>query len=101
VSFEKGCYLGQEVIARIHFRGKVNRSLRGLVFPQGARPGTGLALRWSEETVGVMNSVADSPVLGCSIGLAVVHHKAAVGCELSTDAGPCKLVELPFELETA
>ena len=32
VSFQKGCYIGQEIIARIHFRGHVAKQLRGLVF---------------------------------------------------------------------
>lgn len=101
VSFEKGCYLGQEVIARIHFRGKVNRSLRGLMFEPEARPPAGLSLLWNGEAVGVMNSVAHSPALGHPVGLAIVHHKAEVGGVLSTAAGSCRLVELPFDLETA
>ncbi|MCP4201956.1 MAG: folate-binding protein YgfZ [bacterium] len=96
VSYEKGCYLGQEVVARIHFRGKVNRSLRGLVFPAGSGPASGIELTWSDEVVGVMNSVAYSPAARRPIGLAIVHHKAEPGSELSTPAGPCRLVELPF-----
>ncbi len=96
VSFEKGCYLGQEVIARIHFRGKVNRSLRGVVFDPGSEPRAGVELRRNEEVVGVMNSVAGSPAMGRPIGLAIVHHKAEPGSELSTPAGSCRLVELPF-----
>jgi folate-binding Fe-S cluster repair protein YgfZ len=96
VSFDKGCYLGQEVIARIHFRGKVNRSLRGLIFEPGSEPRAGSELTWNDEVVGVMNSVANSPAIGCSIGLAIVHHKAAPGSELTTLAGSCRLVELPF-----
>ena len=101
VSFEKGCYLGQEVIARIHFRGKVNRSLRGLLFEPEARPRAGLPLLWNGEAVGVMNSVARSPTLGRPVGLAIVHHKAEVEGVLSTAVGSCRLVELPFDLETA
>lgn len=97
VSFEKGCYLGQEVIARIHFRGKVNRSLRGLVFEPGIKPRSGARLLRQDEPVGVMNSVAPSPLLGCSIGLAIVHHKAASGSLLETESGSCRLVELPFD----
>lgn len=98
VSFEKGCYLGQEVIARIHFRGKVNRSLRGLVFEKGAAIASGARLLAGGDAVGVVNSSAESPLMGRPIGLAIVHHKAAIGAELATDAGdPCRLVELPFD----
>lgn len=96
VSFEKGCYLGQEVIARIHFRGKVNRSLRGLVFEPDSEPRARTELRWNDEVVGVMNSVADSPAMGRPIGLAIVHHKAEPGTDLATPFGSCRLVELPF-----
>lgn len=96
VSFEKGCYLGQEVIARIHFRGKVNRSLRGLVFEPDAAPRAGIELSWQGEVVGVMNSVAISPLMGRPVGLAIVHHKAEPGSTLDTGYGPCRLIELPF-----
>lgn len=97
VSFEKGCYLGQEVVARIHFRGKVNRGLRGLVFEPGPRVETPCRLLSNGETVGVANSVADSPLLGERIGLAIVHHKAEVGSVLATDRNVgCRLVDLPF-----
>jgi folate-binding protein YgfZ len=45
ISYTKGCYTGQEVVARIHFRGHVNRHLRGLAFPlDGTEPATGAPL---------------------------------------------------------
>ncbi len=97
VNFDKGCYLGQEVVARIHFRGKVSRSLRGLVFEPDSEPRAGVELVWNDQIVGVMNSVAGSPAMGCPIGLAIVHRKAESGADLSTPYGPCRLVDLPFD----
>jgi len=96
VSYEKGCYLGQEVVARIHFRGKVNRSLRGLLFEPESLPTLGMELTSGGETVGVVGIVAESVRLGRPIGLAIVHHKAKPGGELVTAGGRCRLVELPF-----
>ena len=43
VSYTKGCYLGQEVVARIHYRGGVQKALRGLVFQPGSTPSAGNA----------------------------------------------------------
>ena len=97
VNFDKGCYLGQEIVARIHFRGKINRSLRGLVFEPDSEPRAGVELVWNDEVVGVMNSVAVSPAMGHPIGLAIVHRKAESGAEVSTPYGPCRLVDLPFD----
>lgn len=96
VSFEKGCYLGQEVVARIHFRGKVNRVLRGLILAPAAEPPSELELLLGDEAVGTCRSLAYSPKLESVIGLAVVHRKAEPGAELATVAGTCRLVELPF-----
>ncbi|MFQ5525494.1 MAG: YgfZ/GcvT domain-containing protein [Thermoanaerobaculia bacterium] len=96
VSYDKGCYLGQEVIARIHFRGKVNRSLRGLVFEPNDEPQAGAALELEGDGVGAASSIAYSPLHERPIGLGIVHHKAEPGTTLTTPFGSCRLVELPF-----
>jgi folate-binding protein YgfZ len=62
ISFSKGCYPGQEPIARQHFRGKVNRRLRVLDISAGATPGDELVL--GEKTVGRITSAADGVALG-------------------------------------
>lgn len=98
VSYEKGCYLGQEVVARIHFRGKVNRSLRGVEFSSGAEPERGTSLSWSGDAVGAVGEVVFSPALGCAIGLALVHKKVPDGAALETSAGQGVVVPLPFDL---
>lgn len=62
ISFSKGCYPGQEPIARQHFRGKVNRRLRVLDISDGAAPGDELVL--GEKTVGRITSTANGVALG-------------------------------------
>jgi tRNA-modifying protein YgfZ len=95
VSFTKGCYVGQETVARLYYRGKPNRHLRGLRLSAPATPGE--ELRLGERTVGHLSSVALSPTLG-PIALALVRREAEPGAtvnvgEQGTDA---QVVELPF-----
>ena len=95
VSYDKGCYLGQEVVARIHFRGRVNRCLRGLQF-DGPPPSPGSALLLDDREVGVATSVGTSPTEG-SIGLGILHRRAEAGVRVVTAAGvTATVVELPF-----
>jgi folate-binding protein YgfZ len=95
VSFTKGCYVGQETVARLHYKGKPNRYLRGLRLSEPAV--TGAALRLGERAVGTLGSVALSPVHG-PIGLALVRREAAPGDRLTVgDSGATATVaELPF-----
>ncbi len=76
VSFTKGCYVGQETVARLHYKGKPNRHLRGLRL--SAPVASGAELRLGERTVGHVGSVAVSPTLG-PIALALVRREAAPG----------------------
>src|SRR5207248_1537042 len=62
VSFTKGCYVGQETVARLHYRGKPNRQLRGLRLTDAAS--TGDELTFEGRTVGRLGSVAVSPRFG-------------------------------------
>jgi folate-binding protein YgfZ len=95
VSFTKGCYVGQETVARLHWRGKPNRHLRGLRLSAPAPPGA--PLRLGEREVGSLGSVAVSPVHG-PIALAIVRREAAVGDTLAVGDGAvsAQVVELPF-----
>ncbi|MEM8932484.1 MAG: glycine cleavage T C-terminal barrel domain-containing protein [Acidobacteriota bacterium] len=98
VSYTKGCYLGQEVIARIHYRGGVQRRLRGLRFDGEAAAGD--ALQVGGKTVGRLGTVVDSPRLG-RVGLAIVQDKAEPGSTVAVAAddaerGSATVVELPF-----
>jgi folate-binding protein YgfZ len=95
VSFEKGCYVGQETVARLHYKGRPNRHLRGLRLSDAAP--TGAELRLGEKVVGRLGTVAVSPRLG-PIALALVRREAEPGAELSVAAGDttARVVELPF-----
>jgi tRNA-modifying protein YgfZ len=78
VSYTKGCYLGQEVVARIHYRGGVHKGLAGLAFPPGGGvPPTGAPLLVDGKEVGTLTTAVDSPALGRPIGLAIVLLPAA------------------------
>lgn len=95
VSFTKGCYIGQETVARLHYKGKPNRHLRGLRFSAPARPGA--SLRLGEKEVGTVGSAALSPALG-PIGLAILRREAGPGAELAVgeDGVTATVVALPF-----
>ena len=95
VSFDKGCYVGQETVARLYFRGKPNRHLRGLKLSGPAARGD--VLRLGEREVGRLGSVVDSPLHG-PIALALVRREAAPGDSLAVAAGDVRaeVVDLPF-----
>jgi tRNA-modifying protein YgfZ len=95
VSFTKGCYVGQETVARLHYRGKPNRHLRGLRLSSPAA--TGDELTFEGRAVGRVGSVALSPRFG-PIALALVRREAPVGAGVQVGAGGrAEVVELPFE----
>ncbi len=95
VSFEKGCYIGQEPVARLHYKGRPNRRLRGLRLSAPAAAGE--ALRLGEKEVGSVGSSCLSPALG-PIGLAIVRREAEPGDELAVgeDGVTARVVDLPF-----
>ncbi len=95
VDFEKGCYIGQEPVARLHYRGKPNRRLCGLRLSAAARNGD--VLRLGDREVGSVGSTCLSPALG-PIALAVVRREAEPGATLRVgeDAVTAEVVELPF-----
>ncbi|MBA3671851.1 MAG: folate-binding protein YgfZ [Gemmatimonadaceae bacterium] len=79
ISYTKGCYVGQETVARIHFRGHVNRHLRGLRSPGEEPLPRGATLHDESGTpVGDVRSSARSPALG-AIALAMVRREVAIG----------------------
>jgi tRNA-modifying protein YgfZ len=97
VNFTKGCYVGQETVARLFYKGKPNRHLRGLRLSGPATPGE--ELRLGERPVGRVGSSALSPRLG-PIALALVRREAELGGML--DVGEigitAEVVALPFTL---
>ena len=100
VDYEKGCYLGQETVARIHYRGRVNRLLSGL---RAESPlAAGAELISSDKMVGRVTSAVVSPRLG-PIALGYVRRQEAEpGAALEVradgaDLGTVRVVSLPFD----
>jgi tRNA-modifying protein YgfZ len=95
VSFTKGCYVGQETVARLHYRGKPNRHLRGLRLSAPVEPGA--ELRLGERVVGHLTSAVLSPTHG-PIGLALVRREAEPGSTVSVNGDGLggEVIELPF-----
>ena len=95
VDFEKGCYIGQEPVARLHYRGKPNRALRGLRLSGPAEAGDPLVL--GEKEVGKVGTACLSPALG-PIALAIVRREAAEGdrVEVANRGVTAEVVGLPF-----
>jgi folate-binding protein YgfZ len=95
VSFTKGCYVGQETVARLHYRGKPNRHLRGVRLSAPAH--TGDEITFDGRVVGRVASVVSSPELG-PIALALVRREAPPGSTVSVgaEAISAQIVELPF-----
>jgi tRNA-modifying protein YgfZ len=95
VSFTKGCYIGQETVARLHYRGKPNRHLRGLRLEAPVADGDTIKL--GEREVGTIGTAVLSPALG-PIALAVVRREAEPGGTVAVgDAGvEAEVIELPF-----
>lgn len=100
VDFDKGCYTGQEVVARIHFRGKVNRHLRGLRFPAALDelPPPGGELFAEGRVRGTVTSPVRSPTLG-PIALGYVRRELEQGDALARTPdlpADVDIVDLPF-----
>ncbi len=102
ISYNKGCYIGQEIIARIHFRGHVAKRLTGLVLSEppasagGQLAGTEL-MTTDGKNAGRITSVTFSPKLDKTIALAFVRYDyLAEGTELIADGNAATVTHLPF-----
>jgi folate-binding protein YgfZ len=95
VSFTKGCYVGQETVARLHYKGKPNRHLRGLRLTEPLERGA--EIRLGERVVGEVGSTAVSPAFG-PIALAVLRREAEPGAavEIGESSVEATVSELPF-----
>jgi tRNA-modifying protein YgfZ len=93
VSFTKGCYVGQETVARLHYRGKPNRTLRGLKLTEPAARGADIVL--GDKVVGRLGSTCVSPRLG-PIALALVRREAPPGATVEVGGAPAEVAALPF-----
>jgi folate-binding protein YgfZ len=84
VDFQKGCYPGQEPIARLHYRGHANRGLRLLAL--AALPERESEVRYEGKSVGRVTSAARSPEHG-AVALAYVRVEVPADTELDVDGG--------------
>ena len=93
VSYTKGCYTGQETVARLHFRGHTNRELRGLAWREPGAP-EGRSVLAGEKEVGTVRSTLT--VDGRTLGLAIVRRDVEPGAEVVAGGRGAKVVRLPF-----
>jgi len=98
ISFTKGCYLGQETVARIDALGHVNQRLVGVRFAGPNVPEAGMELTRGGATVGHVTSATYSPQHSAPLALAMVRRQSlAPGTLLESATGPCEVIELPMQ----
>jgi tRNA-modifying protein YgfZ len=95
ISFTKGCYPGQEPVARLHYRGHANRGLRGLRFADGQLPAVGAAVRAGDRDVGRVGTAVVSPAYG-PIALAILRREVPDGAEVDAGGVAGRAESVPF-----
>jgi folate-binding protein YgfZ len=94
VSFSKGCYIGQETVARLHYKGKPNRRLSGLRLSTPAHDGE--PIRLGERELGEVGTAVVSPAQG-PIALAILRREAEPGATVTVgDSNQAEVVDPPF-----
>ena len=100
VSFDKGCFLGQELVARIDSRGRVNRNLRAVRILEPVIPPVGARVSHAGKTVGSLTSVGESLAVRAPVALALIRREAPPGTRttVSWEGGSVEAVieELPL-----
>jgi len=102
VSFTKGCYIGQEIIARIKYRGHVAKKLAGIRFTQAAKVEVGSVIKSADDKeIGRVTSATFSPHLGHTIAMGYLKYDyLAPETSVTVVSGdkelPGKSTELPF-----
>jgi folate-binding protein YgfZ len=102
ISYTKGCYIGQEIVARIKYRGHVAKKLTGVVFDRGVKVDSGAIIRsLDDKEIGRVTSVTFSPHLGRTVALGYVKYDyLAAGTGVKVIAGENELTaevaDLPF-----
>ena len=105
VSYMKGCYVGQEIIARIKYRGHVAKKLTGVMFEQPVNVAVGATIHSADgKEAGRITSVANSPRLGRTIALAYLKYEylpsgTSVKVISGTEVFEARVTELPFVRE--
>ena len=97
ISYEKGCYTGQEIVERVRSRGHANRRLTELQFLEAEAPAPGTILLYDGKEVGGVTSATRSPILGRPIGLGYVRREHAdVGTRLDASGAPAEVILPPL-----
>ncbi len=102
VSYTKGCYIGQEIIARIKYRGHVAKKLSGLIFAGAVEAKCGAIIKsMDDKEIGRLTSVTHSPKLDQTIALGYLKYDyVAAGTRVKIVSGDAEVsaevVELPF-----
>lgn len=100
ISYTKGCYIGQEVIARIRSGGHVNRHLVGLKLDASRIPERGEKIFHEGREAGVVTSACLSPKLGAPLALGFVRREMArAGQKLTLGAANAEIIPLPLRLK--
>lgn len=94
VRYDKGCYTGQETVARLHFRGHANRSVKGLIWNEGATPGDRTVLV-EGKNVGRVTTIGR--VGERTIGLAMLRREVKLGATVLAGEAPATVTALPFD----
>ncbi len=97
VSYTKGCYTGQETVARVHFRGHANRGVVGLVW-SGRPDFTSPGVTQDQRDVGWVTSAAWLPSVKQFVGLAKVRRETEAGRPVTAGGAPARVAALPFAL---
>ena len=97
LSYTKGCYTGQETVARLHFRGHPNRQLVGVEWETAPDLSNAAVLHQEREVGRVSTAVWLAPI-GQHVGLAVVRRDIVVPESAMAAGAPARLVPLPFSL---
>lgn len=83
VDFTKGCFLGQELVARIDSRGHVNQRLMGVIVTTNVIPPSGAEIVAEDKTVGKLTSPAESLTLRSPVGLALIRREVEAGAAVT------------------
>lgn len=103
ISYSKGCYIGQEVMARLRTYGQVAKALRGIKFQPGTQvlPKKGDKIYWSDKEIGYVTSSTASPTLKSNVALGYLRRERnQIGSEVLVDCQgqrfPALIATLPF-----
>ncbi|HPF62510.1 MAG TPA: hypothetical protein PLI93_10680 [Gemmatimonadales bacterium] len=95
VKYDKGCYVGQETVARLHFRGHANRTLRAVI-GEGAPP-TQAEVHGEDRAVGSISTLA--LIDDRWVGMAKLRREVEDGATVTVDGRPGTVAPFPLELQ--